>query len=115
MHTSDPDFIQEIDSTATANIISHQFRVDDTIHGEVLYNKTTDNEHLALKTTGELRFLAGPSQYEQLRIDSVGRFTLNGPNYSFQSENYHLRLTELTMVVVTYLMYKAVYILAQVK
>ena len=68
IHTDDPDFIQEMDSTATASLIQHRFVVDDVTEGELLYNKA--DEYFLLKTTKELIF--STDNTERIRIDSDG-------------------------------------------
>lgn len=69
IHTDDPDFTQEMDSTATANLIQHNFVVDGVTEGSLLYDKA--NELFELRTTKELKFGAG-SNAERMRIDSSG-------------------------------------------
>ncbi len=68
IHTDDPDFTQEMDSTATANLIEHRFRVDGVTEGSLLYNKA--DEYFLLSTTKELIFSSANT--ERMRINSSG-------------------------------------------
>ncbi len=96
IHTDDPDFIQEMDSTATANLIQHNFNVDGVTEGALLYDKA--NELFELRTTKELKFGAG-NNAERMRIDASGNV---GIGTSSPDSKLHVSSTDSVSITQTH-------------
>ena len=72
---NDPDFRQNIASTSTANLLEHEFSVDNTVKSSLYYSKADDGFYLRNKTNGTLHL--GTDNSNDLSIETGGDVTVS--------------------------------------
>ena len=71
----DPDLRQNILSSSSANLVEHEFSVDNTVKSSLYYSKADDGFYLRNKTNGTLYL--GTDNSNDLSIETGGDFTVS--------------------------------------